>query len=1083
MNPKILLISSAKIISTAEKKRIVPPFSLMYLAAVLEENNFKDVKILDVALEGYETEEDYKKDLIIFGLKDEEIKRRITKEKPDIVGVSMSLSTNSSCSHKICRLVKEVNRDIKVVVGGVHATALAKEVIKDDNIDIVITGEGEYSFLEVVKNPNGYEGIVKGKEVDINELPMPSRHLVNIEKYLQINTGHYYLPTEKRSISILTSRGCNFNCTYCASTKFWGKWRGRSADKVIEEIKFLIDRYNINEIEFEDDNMIFDRKRAIEIFTEIKKLNISFLFPNGIIINAVDRELLKLMKEAGCYSVTYGVEVGNKEVLHKIIKKPVIFEKIKEKIDETKKQGIIANIFLMVGLPGETKQNIKETFEFAKYLNPDNVFLSIYNPLPGSSLYDLCVENNYLDKKYSFENCLYRKANISTEEFSSNWLESYAKKEYKKLDGYLKFQKLIQSKNKIVKQKEDLPQLPQNASSEVELKLKAQKSKLNLFNKKYSHPYFFLIFILLFIYKQNIYQLSFSKILMPLITSLILVFLIFIFLKKIITDETKATIITSFFVLLFFNYGRIFETIRRPPPVEPIFIKVFFLVVIFLILILTYLFFIKNGWKKKNKMIFISCFFIMTVLAVLFQNKLSSLIKLDFIRAIQVALVYQNNALLIAIFIVFILISFWIIKSKAKFDSLNHYLNVLSIVLIIMVLVQIGAYFVFNPGISQNIDNLLPTSFNKDLIQRKSSEFPDIYYIILDGYANEKTLLDVFDYDNSDFIGSLEAKGFYVANQSRSNYLTTFLSLPSSLNFNYLNFLENDPGKESLDRSIPYQMLEFNEVAKSLKLIGYQYVFFTSWVDITRDSKFADTVYNALKVSEFSSIFLRSTPLRAFAPNDAYLTTVHTLSKLKEVPKISKKPKFVFAHIVSPHPPFVFDRDGGEKVNIAYDPRGCQWEDKGSYIDQIFYLNEKVLEVVNTLINNSNQPPIIIIQADHGTESVYGWMKNPTKARFDERSYILNAYYLPGGGKDLLYNTITPVNTFRIIFNYYFNQNYTLLDDNVYFSNYEITPYKFELMFNNGKYVIPNWEGNTVNISQNNNINNKIILGTNLFMH
>ena len=268
-----------------------------------------------------------------------------------------------------------------------------------------------------------------------------------------------------------------------------------------------------------------------------------------------------------------------------------------------------------------------------------------------------------------------------------------------------------------------------------------------------------------------------------------------------------------------------------------------------------------------------------------------------------------------------------------------------------------------------------------------------------------------------------------------------------------LNFLEDNPGKESLDRSIPYHLFEFNEVAKNLKSIGYQYIFFTSWVDITRDSKFADIIYNTLRVSEFSSVFFRSTALRAFAPNDAYLTTVHTLSKLKEVPNLSEKPKFVFAHIVSPHPPFIFDREGNEKSNTAYNPRGDQWVDKEGYVDQIVFLNKKVLEIVDILMNRSNKPPVIIVQADHGSETVQGWLKDPTKARFDERSYILNAYYLPEGGREIIYNTITPVNTFRIIFNYYFSQAYELLDDKVYFSNYLITPYKFELMFENGEYV------------------------------
>jgi len=283
--------------------------------------------------------------------------------------------------------------------------------------------------------------IINSKPIDINKLPFPARHLLDMEKYIKLNKTHYLKSKGKRVISVLTSRGCNFNCSYCSSTKFFGKWRGISPEKVIKEIDYLIKKYNVDEIQFEDDNMIYDRKRAIKIFNGIKKYNISFCFPNGVIINSVDKELLKLMKEAGCYSITYGVEVGNKEILHKIIKKPLVFEKIKQVIDETKKAGTFVNIFMMVGLPGETKENIKETFEFAKYLCPDNVFLSIFNPLIGSELYDICIENNYI-KNLDFENNLYVKGNITTEEFTAEWLEKYVIKEKAKLNGYIKIQKL-----------------------------------------------------------------------------------------------------------------------------------------------------------------------------------------------------------------------------------------------------------------------------------------------------------------------------------------------------------------------------------------------------------------------------------------------------------------------------------------------------------------------------------------------------------------------------------------------------------------------------------------------------------------
>lgn len=453
---KIVLISPAQLAEKRGAKRIVPPLGLAYIAAVLEKNDF-DVHILDVALEGYDTEIK-KNNVIIYGLKDEEIKTKIKEENPDFVGVSMSLSLYSAQSHNICKLVKEINEEIIVVVGGIHASALPREVLQDENIDYVVIGEGEYTFLELlgnISNKNEIKGIAyrdkneivinpKRAPIDINKLPFPARHLLDMEKYIKLNKPHYFLSKGKRVAGIITSRGCNFNCSYCASTKFFGKWKGMSSEKVIEEIDYLIKKYNVDEIQFEDDNMTFNRERAVKIFIELKKYNVSFCFPNGIIINYVDKELLKLMKEAGCYSVIYGVEVGNKNVLRKIIKKPLVFEKIKELIDITKKEGIFTNIFLMVGLPGETKGNIKETFEFAKYLRPDNVFLSIFNPLPGSELYDVCIEKNYLNKDFEFQNIIYVKGNISTDEFSSDWLEKYAIKQKVFLNSHLLLQRWLQ---------------------------------------------------------------------------------------------------------------------------------------------------------------------------------------------------------------------------------------------------------------------------------------------------------------------------------------------------------------------------------------------------------------------------------------------------------------------------------------------------------------------------------------------------------------------------------------------------------------------------------------------------------------
>jgi hypothetical protein len=184
---------------------------------------------------------------------------------------------------------------------------------------------------------------------------------------------------------------------------------------------------------------------------------------------------------------------------------------------------------------------------------------------------------------------------------------------------------------------------------------------------------------------------------------------------------------------------------------------------------------------------------------------------------------------------------------------------------------------------------------------------------------------------------------------------------------------------------------------------------------------------------------------------------MYSFSKLEEIPKMIEGRKFVFAHIMNPHPPFVIDNVGNEIPTDYHFEFLTDWSNKEGYVNQVEYANKRVLTIIDSIILNSDSSPIIIIQGDHGTETVSGWINNPNKQRIDERFSILNAYYFPNlKNKEtfsgVLYPSISPVNTFRVIFNEYFNQEYPLLDDITYFSKYD-TPYDFEEVFKNGTYT------------------------------
>jgi hypothetical protein len=335
----------------------------------------------------------------------------------------------------------------------------------------------------------------------------------------------------------------------------------------------------------------------------------------------------------------------------------------------------------------------------------------------------------------------------------------------------------------------------------------------------------------------------------------------------------------------------------------------------------------------------------------------------------------------------------------------------------------------------------------------KSDVFQDIYYIILDGYASSDILEEVYGYDNQEFINYLNTKGFYVASKSFSNYALTFLSLASSLNMEYINWLTAVLRAESKDRSIPSHMIQDSKVMNFLRSIGYKFIHFSSGWGPTDTNKYADIDIQqnkwGFRENEFTMVFLQTTMLRSFekyfvkqSVRRKRLFTFYKLAKLHRI----KGPKFVFAHINSPHPPYVFGIDGELVKKTKLKMSGNVWEQKDKYLNQLIFINKKVKILIEDILLNSKIPPIIILQADHGTASTFytdsgGWEK-PNERNLKERMGIFNAYYLPKGNKDLLYDFITPVNTFRLILNFYFDANYELLKDKSYYSSYDY-PYKF----------------------------------------
>jgi len=374
-------------------------------------------------------------------------------------------------------------------------------------------------------------------------------------------------------------------------------------------------------------------------------------------------------------------------------------------------------------------------------------------------------------------------------------------------------------------------------------------------------------------------------------------------------------------------------------------------------------------------------------------------------------------------------------------NRLTGFSNVVGIALLSILLVKIVPHEFSSREISRPGAEPVNT---KQLTAEEKERLPDIYYIILDRYARADVLKENYGYDNSEFINYLESKGFYVASQSYANYPRTWTSLASSLNMKHLTYLEDELGEDFQSRKPVYEMIQDYEVWRFLKARGYRFIHFGDWVSFTAKNRFADENVNyfGLMGDEFLGSFLKNTLIypiyNIIFPIDEIARRRHLykFARLQEMPTV-EGPKFVFVHMLIPHEPFVFDRFGSSVTPEQVANRSLE----ENYLGQLIFLNQKMKEVIDTLLADSPKPPIVVVQSDEGPFPS-GWLTDEEsgddwqKQSFEDlktKTAILNSYYLPGVDvKKLLYPTTTPVNSFRIIFNQYFGSSYDLLPDQIF---------------------------------------------------
>jgi len=387
---------------------------------------------------------------------------------------------------------------------------------------------------------------------------------------------------------------------------------------------------------------------------------------------------------------------------------------------------------------------------------------------------------------------------------------------------------------------------------------------------------------------------------------------------------------------------------------------------------------------------------------------------------------------------------FWISRKVQSAKQFAPTLNLIALFLLVYPVFQVLTYVRSETG-ARSAARASDVAINENL---PAGYAPDIYYIILDAYGRDDLLREVFNYDNTPFLSNLESKGFYIARCSQSNYAQSMLSITSSLNMNYLDRFTDTLTPDTNNRAPLRALGQYNQTRKFLDRLGYNTVSFATnfpaseWKDA--DYFFEPTLGG---MNDFELMLVQTSAGRAWMDSFAQPTedksaewyrarTLFALEHLENDVLDIPSPKFVFVHLVIPHHPFVFGPNGEEIDNIIHGVPDFP-DYVAGYNNHVTYINMRIETVVDKILAESENPPVIVIQGDHG----------PAPFDIDKnRMYILNAYYLPEGSENL-YETITPVNTFRIILNQYFDRQYELLEDISYFSEYDV-PYNYEVIPN-----------------------------------
>ncbi len=400
-HPSVLLIhpTFSTRLHYGKLSRVAPsllPVSLVYLAAYLEKFHYP-VRIYDGQVEE---------------LSDGILADRLRRERPDVVGITC-MTPMAAEAHHAAKITKEVLPSALTIFGGIHPTILPDETLADPHVDVVVRGEGEMILHELLQENagrgdlSGISGLSwrrNGAVVhnpdrppleDLDALPFPAFHLIPMDKYHQIPDAAFALPLR----GLITSRGCPFRCIFCSARLLSGyNYRYRSPDNVLAEMEVLINKYGARQLTLLDDNFVVNRDRTAGICDGMiaRGYHQRVVWTCAARADQVDESLLRLMRQAGCKLVSYGVESGTQRLLD-LVDKQLQLTQVERAVTWSKRAGLMTRGTFIIGLPTETPEETRRTIEYAKQLGLDLAKFSIATPYPGTPLYQMAKKQGLVD--------------------------------------------------------------------------------------------------------------------------------------------------------------------------------------------------------------------------------------------------------------------------------------------------------------------------------------------------------------------------------------------------------------------------------------------------------------------------------------------------------------------------------------------------------------------------------------------------------------------------------------------------------------------------------------------------------------